>query len=166
MFWPLNLSMTPNFQTRCHSWPPKFSGLQIKWSAWLGSQTLRISHRTSQVRKMVHNFSYILSQISCGKMQKHPQIFYPSQCRSFSWVRCSFPDYLDQLIKIWKILRDMVHTKVLSICLKYINMFAKFDEKFQQWDIKKRQEMSQTRDECPQRNWSSTRHIWGKIAII
>ena len=28
------------------------------------------------------------------------------------------------------------------------------------------QEMSQTRDECPQRNWSSTRHIWGKIAII
>ena len=30
----------------------------------------------------------------------------------------------------------------------------------------KKQEMSQTCDECPQRNWSSTRHIWGKIAII
>ena len=28
------------------------------------------------------------------------------------------------------------------------------------------QEMSQTRDECPQRNWSSIRHICGKIAII
>ena len=29
-----------------------------------------------------------------------------------------------------------------------------------------KQEMSQTRDECPQRNWSSIRHIWGKIAVI
>ena len=26
-------------------------------------------------------------------------------------------------------------------------------------NIKSQQEMSQTRDECPQRNWSSTRHI-------
>ena len=25
--------------------------------------------------------------------------------------------------------------------------------------IHEQQEMSQTRDECPQRNWSSTRHI-------
>ena len=25
--------------------------------------------------------------------------------------------------------------------------------------IRPKQEMSQTRDECPQRNWSSTRHI-------
>ena len=28
------------------------------------------------------------------------------------------------------------------------------------------QEMSQSRDECPQRNWSSIRHIWGKLAVI
>ena len=26
--------------------------------------------------------------------------------------------------------------------------------------------MSQTHDECPQRNWSSIRHILGKIAVI
>ena len=30
----------------------------------------------------------------------------------------------------------------------------------------KKQEMSQTRDTCPQRNWSSIRHIWGKLAVI
>ena len=28
------------------------------------------------------------------------------------------------------------------------------------------QEMSQSRDECPQRNWSSIRHIRGKLAVI
>ena len=30
----------------------------------------------------------------------------------------------------------------------------------------KKQEMSQSRDECPQRNWSSIRHIRGKLAVI
>ena len=30
----------------------------------------------------------------------------------------------------------------------------------------KEQEISQTRDECPHRNWSSIRHIFGKIAVI
>ena len=30
------------------------------------------------------------------------------------------------------------------------------------WKKKTKQEMSQTRDECPQRNWSSIRHIWRK----
>ena len=28
------------------------------------------------------------------------------------------------------------------------------------------QEMSQSRDECPQTNWSSIRHIRGKLAVI
>ena len=28
------------------------------------------------------------------------------------------------------------------------------------------QEMSQTRDECPQTNWSSIRHICEKLAVI
>ena len=32
--------------------------------------------------------------------------------------------------------------------------------------IKYEQKMSQKRDECPQRNWSSIRHILGKIAVI
>ena len=31
---------------------------------------------------------------------------------------------------------------------------------------KGRQKMSQSRDECPQRNWSSIRHIRGKLAVI
>ena len=26
--------------------------------------------------------------------------------------------------------------------------------------------MSQKRDECPKRNWSSIRHIWGKLFVI
>ena len=30
----------------------------------------------------------------------------------------------------------------------------------------RKQEMSQSRDECPQRNWSSIRHIRGKLAVI
>ena len=29
-----------------------------------------------------------------------------------------------------------------------------------------KQEMSQSRDECLQRNWSSIRHIRGKLAVI
>ena len=29
-----------------------------------------------------------------------------------------------------------------------------------------KQEMSQSRDECPQRNWSSIRHVRGKLAVI
>ena len=32
--------------------------------------------------------------------------------------------------------------------------------------INDKQEMSQSRDECPQRNWSSIRHIRGKLAVI
>ena len=31
---------------------------------------------------------------------------------------------------------------------------------------KQKQEMSQSRGECPQRNWSSIRHIRGKLAVI
>ena len=31
---------------------------------------------------------------------------------------------------------------------------------------KEKQEMSQSCDECPQRNWSSIRHILGKLAVI
>ena len=33
-------------------------------------------------------------------------------------------------------------------------------------NLEMQQEMSQTRDECPQRNWSSIRHICGKLAVI
>ena len=54
----------------------------------------------------------ILSQISCGKVQK-PLIFFCTKlCQSSPSVCCSFPDYLDQLKKKWKILRDWVHTSV------------------------------------------------------
>ena len=45
------------------------------------------------------------------------------------------------------------------------------DEVFCNWvsvkaKIINKQEMSQSRDECPQRNWSSIRHIRGKLAVI
>ena len=54
----------------------------------------------------------ILSQISCGKVQP-PLIFFCTRlCQSFSSISCSFPDYLDQLKKKRKILRDWVHTSV------------------------------------------------------
>ena len=54
-----------------------------------------------------------LSQISCGKVQKNTLIFFWTRlCQSFFSVCFSFPDYLDQLKKKRKILRDWVHTSV------------------------------------------------------
>ena len=43
----------------------------------------------------------------------------------------------------------------------FVNKFETFDR-----ESKYQQEMSQKRDECPQRNWSSIRHILGKLAVI
>ena len=51
----------------------------------------------------------ILSKNSCGKGKN----FCTRLCQSFSWVCCSFPDYLEQLTKKRKILRDWVHTSVV-----------------------------------------------------
>ena len=50
----------------------------ITWSAWLGSPTWRTSNRTSQVRKIVHNFRYTES-FSCDKVQR-PLIFSAGDC--------------------------------------------------------------------------------------
>ena len=63
--------------------------------------------------KLFINF-IILSQISCGKVQKNPSYFFCTRlCQSFSWVCCSFQDYLKQLLKKRKILHDWVHTSVV-----------------------------------------------------
>ena len=51
----------------------------------------------------------ILSQISCGKLQKQ---ICTRLSQSFSSVCCSFTDYIDQLKKKRKILREWVHTSV------------------------------------------------------
>ena len=46
----------------------------------------------------------MLSQISFGKVRKKPLIFYCTRmCQSFSWVCCSFHDYLEQLKKNGKL---------------------------------------------------------------
>ena len=54
----------------------------------------------------------ILSQISCGKVQKKPHSFCTGLCQNSSSICCSFPDYLDQPKKKRKILRDWVHTSI------------------------------------------------------
>ena len=54
----------------------------------------------------------ILSQISCGNVQKPSHFFCTRLCQSFSWVCCSFQDYLEQLKKKRKILLDWVNTSV------------------------------------------------------
>ena len=51
---------------------------------------------------------------------------------------------------------------------KYIQL-ACYEIGYQQQivpNITSKQEMSQSRDECPQRNWSCIRHIRGKLAVI
>ena len=48
----------------------------------------------------------ILSQIKCGKVQKPPHIFLHKTVQSFSWLCCSFQDYLEQMKKKRKDLRD------------------------------------------------------------
>ena len=57
----------------------------------------------------------ILSQIPCGKVHKNPHIFLQKtvMCQSVSWVCCSFQDYVEQVKKKRKILRDWVHTLVV-----------------------------------------------------
>ena len=56
-------------------------------------------HRFPEAVKSLITF-VILSQISCGKVQKKPpHIFCTRLCQSFSSICCSFPDYLDQLKK-------------------------------------------------------------------
>ena len=54
----------------------------------------------------------ILSQISCGKVRKTLIFFCTRLYQSFSWVCCSFKDYLEQLKKKQKILLNLVHTSV------------------------------------------------------
>ena len=63
----------------------------------------------------------ILSRISCSKVQPPPPPYFSAQdCVKFLPICCSFPDYLDQLKKARKILRDWVYTSVgrsnLEIC--------------------------------------------------
>ena len=61
----------------------------------------------------------ILSQISCSKVQNKPSYFSAQVCvKVFPWVCCSFPDYVEQLKKERKNLRDRVHTSVVRINLK------------------------------------------------
>ena len=55
----------------------------------------------------------ILGQISCGKVQTKLIFFCIRPSQSFSLVCCCFPDYLEQLKKKRKILRDWVHTSVV-----------------------------------------------------
>ena len=56
----------------------------------------------------------ILSQISCGKVQNPPYIFLHKTMSKFLLVCCSFQDYLVQMKKKPKILRDWVHTSVVQ----------------------------------------------------
>ena len=76
----------------------------------------------------------IPSQISYGKVQKKTLIFFCTRhCQSFSWVCCSFPDYLDQQMKKRKIHRNWVHTSVgrsnLENCSKPRRNFYSFVQK-------------------------------------
>ena len=47
-----------------------------------------------------------------------------------------------------------------------ISQGPKVYEKTKHANKTRKQEMSQSRDECPKRNWSSIRHIRGKLAVI
>ena len=61
----------------------------------------------------------ILSQISCGKVQPPPLIFFCTRlCQSFSSISCSFPDYLDQLKKNRKF-------SAIGYTLKLVEVFMK-----------------------------------------
>ena len=66
----------------------------------------------------------ILNQISCGKVRKTHIFFCIRLCQSFSWVCCSFPDYLEQLKKKRNYLRDWVQTSVVRMIFSYILIFA------------------------------------------
>ena len=75
-----------------------------------------------------------------------PKISDTRLCQSISWVCCSFQDYLNQLKKKQKILRDWVHTSVArgylencskpgetftqSCAEKYEGVFALYSKKF------------------------------------
>ena len=78
----------------------------------------------------------ILDQISCRKVQKPPHIFCTRLSQKFSWVCCSFQDYLKQLRKkngkfsaigftlqlfkvIWKLAMNPEETITLSCAEKY-----------------------------------------------
>ena len=57
-------------------------------------------------------------------MQKTHIFFCTRLCQSFSWVCCSFPDYLEQLKKKRNNLRDWVHTSVVWMIFSYILIIA------------------------------------------
>ena len=115
--------------------PPFTSMWPITWSAWLGSQTLRPSNRTSQVRKIVHNFHYAKS-ISCGKCKKNPSYFSAHNCvkvspgfaavfqiTSTNWsvypIRKNFPFFLQLVEVIWETTANRRETLTPSCAEKY-----------------------------------------------
>ena len=63
--------------------------LKSRWSAWLGSQTLWTSHRTSQVRKIVHNFHYTKSNF-VREVHKNSHILLHKTVLKFLLVSLQF----------------------------------------------------------------------------
>ena len=104
-------------------------------------------HKFPEPVKLFRSFVILLSRISCGKEQKKALIFFCTRlCQSFSWVCCSFPDYLEQLKKkkkfsaigytlqlfkeIWKTAANTGETFTQSYADKYEGCFALYRMKF------------------------------------
>ena len=67
---------------------------------------------------------------------------------------------------IYIISKSDLSTQICVCKFKVLPHFFHFNLICNMTTFRKKQEMSQSRDECPKRNWSSIRHIRGKLAVI
>ena len=69
---------------------------------------------------------------------------------------------------VFKLYVVLVWDSLIYLSTLCLALPSQYDSRKTSDDSKKgeKQEMSQSRDECPQRNWSSIRHIRGKLAVI
>ena len=99
------------------------------WSAWWGSQTLWTSNRTSQVRKIVHNFCYTKSEFHAVKCKKN-LIFFCTRLGSLQFSR------LTQATEVWTQSRR-VFRFFLQLFEVMLETTANPEETLTQWLVQK-----------------------------